>query len=94
MSRQVASNVYTYQAVLTIHAPLEAVAERTSPVSVSLEPIDDQSCLMRTGADSLDRIVFHLLFLGFEFEVHEPVQLAEHVATLITRLQKAITVQG
>ncbi len=94
VSRQVASSVYTYQAVLTIRAPLQTVAERTSPTAVSLEPIDDNSCLMRTGAESLDRIVFHLLFLGFDFDVHEPPELKEHVEVLITRLRNAIRVQG
>jgi predicted DNA-binding transcriptional regulator YafY len=94
VSRQVASSVYTYQAVLTIKAPLQEVAERTSPTSVSLEPIDDHSCLMRTGAESLDRIVFYLLFTGIDFEVHEPPELAEHIGMLVTRLQNAIRVQG
>jgi predicted DNA-binding transcriptional regulator YafY len=94
VSRQVAANVYTYQAVLTIHAPLEEVAERTSPMAVSLEPIDDHSCLLRTGAESLDRMVFYLLFIGLDFELHEPPELADHIRMLITRLQKAIKVQG
>ncbi len=94
VSRQVSSNVYTYQAVLTIHAPLQAVADRTTPMSALLEPIDDSSCLMRTGADSLDRIVFHLMFLGYEFTVHEPPELADHVRTIIGRLQNAVRVQG
>ncbi|MFS8095526.1 YafY family transcriptional regulator [Lentzea alba] len=94
VSRQVASNVYTYQAVLTIHAPLREVAERTSPMSVSLEPIDDNSCLMRTGAESLDRMVFYLLFIGIDFEVHEPQELSDHIGTLVTRLQKAIGAQA
>jgi predicted DNA-binding transcriptional regulator YafY len=93
VSRQVASSVYTYQAVLTIKAPLRQVAERTSPMAVSLEPIDENSCLMRTGAESLDRMVFHLLFIGLDFEVHEPKELADHIGLLITRLQNAITVQ-
>ncbi|WP_434442080.1 helix-turn-helix transcriptional regulator [Lentzea sp. E54] len=93
VSRQVASNVYTYQAVLTIHAPLQVVAERTSPMAVSLEPIDDDSCLMRTGAESLDRMVFYLLFIGLDFQLHEPPELAEHIGVLITRLQNAITVR-
>ncbi|SDH19476.1 Predicted DNA-binding transcriptional regulator YafY, contains an HTH and WYL domains [Lentzea fradiae] len=90
VSRQVSSNVYTHQALLTIHAPLEQVAERTTPISAMLEPIDATSCRMRTGADSLDRILWHLMFLGFDFTVHEPEELAEHVATLITRLQNSI----
>jgi predicted DNA-binding transcriptional regulator YafY len=94
VSRQVSSSVYTYQAVLTIHAPLQVVAERTSPVSVALEPIDDTSCRMRTGADTFDRIVFHLVFLGFDFEVHEPAELRDYVRTLIDRLQNSIKVQG
>ncbi|KJK41939.1 DeoR faimly transcriptional regulator [Lentzea aerocolonigenes] len=94
VSRQVSTNVYTYQAVLTVHAPMQAVAERSSPMSAALEPIDANSCLMRTGADSLDRIVFHLMFLGLEFEVHEPPELRDHVQTIIGRLQNAIRVQG
>jgi predicted DNA-binding transcriptional regulator YafY len=94
VSRQVASSVYTYQAVLTIHAPLQEVAQRTSPMAVSLEPVDDHSCLMRTGAESLDRIVFHLLFIGLDFEVREPPELTEHIGTLIGRLQRAIRVRG
>ncbi|MGW6935867.1 helix-turn-helix transcriptional regulator [Lentzea sp. NPDC054927] len=93
VSRQVASSVYTYQAVLTINAPLREVAERTSPMSVSLEPIDDNSCLMRTGAESLDRIVFYLLFIGLDFEVREPQELKDHIGMLVTRLRNAITVQ-
>ncbi|MGW6445012.1 helix-turn-helix transcriptional regulator [Lentzea sp. NPDC055074] len=94
VSRQIASNVYTYQAVLTIHAPMQAVAERTSPTSVSLEPVDDTTCLMRTGAEALDRIVFYLLYLGLDFEIHEPQALKDHVETLITRLQKSIGAQA
>ncbi|WP_439660098.1 helix-turn-helix transcriptional regulator [Lentzea sp. HUAS TT2] len=94
VSRQVASNVYTYQAVLTVHAPLHVVAERTSPVAASLEPIDDNSCLMRTGAEALDRIVFFLLYLDIDFEIHEPQELRTHVDTLITRLRKSIGAQG
>ncbi|MFI6100047.1 helix-turn-helix transcriptional regulator [Lentzea sp. NPDC051213] len=93
VSRQVASSVYTYQAVLTIHAPLQAVADRTSPTAASLEPIDDNSCLMRTGAESIDRMMFYLLYLGYDFEVHEPPELAEHVRTLIDRLQNAVRVR-
>ncbi len=92
VSRQVASSVYTFQAVLTIHASAQAVAELTSPTSVSLEPIDDGTCLMRTGAESLDRMVFYLLYMGFEFEVHEPQELIDHVRVLVQRLKNAIRV--
>ncbi|WP_089912979.1 helix-turn-helix transcriptional regulator [Lentzea albida] len=94
VSRQISSNVYTYQAVLRIHAPLQVVAERTSPMSVSLEPVDDTSCLMRTGAEALDRIVFYLLYLDLDFEILEPQRLRDHVGTLITRLQKSIGAQA
>lgn len=92
VSRQVAASVYTYRAVLTIHASAQAVAELTSPTSVALEPVDDNTCVMRTGAESLDRIIFHLLYLGFDFEVHEPAELVDHVQTLIQRLRNAIGV--
>ncbi|TWP51998.1 WYL domain-containing protein [Lentzea tibetensis] len=91
VSRSVASSVYTYQAVLVIHAPLEDVADRTSPTSVQLEEIDASSCLMRSGGESLDTMAFHLLHIGFEFDVLEPPELVERMRELSERLARSVS---
>ena len=41
------------------------------------------------GGESLEALAFHLGYLGFDFEVHEPVELAEHLRRLGERLARA-----
>jgi predicted DNA-binding transcriptional regulator YafY len=90
VSRQVSSSVYTYQAELVVHAPLEEVADRTSPTAVQLEEIDSSRTLMRTGAESLDAMAFHLLRLDMDFDVLEPPELVERVRLLSRRLARSV----
>ncbi|MEO6083458.1 MAG: YafY family protein [Umezawaea sp.] len=89
ISRQVTSVVYRHQAKLLMHAPLAAVQEQTSPTSVTLEAIDESTCLMTTGAERLDALAIHLAVLGFDFEVLEPPELREHLRALGARLTRA-----
>jgi predicted DNA-binding transcriptional regulator YafY len=89
VSRSVTSSPYRYQATILMHAPIEAVAERSSPTAAGLERVDDNSCLLHAGSDSLDRLALHIAVLGFEFEVREPPELAAHVNTLGERLIRA-----
>jgi predicted DNA-binding transcriptional regulator YafY len=89
ISQQVTSVVYRHQARLLVRAPLAAVQERTSPTSVSLEAVDEHSCLMTTGAERLDVLAIHLGVLGFDFEVLDPPELRDHLRALGERLTKA-----
>jgi len=89
ISRQVSSVVYRHQARLVMHAPLAVVQERTSPTSVTLEAIDDHTCLMTTGAERLDVLAIHLAVMGFDFDVLDPPELRDHLRTLGTRLTRA-----
>ncbi len=89
ISRQVSGAVYRHRARLVMHAPLEVVRGETSPTSAHLEAIDESSCLMTTGAESLYALAVHLGMMGIEFEVLEPEELREHLRVIGGRLSRA-----
>ncbi|MFD9128847.1 helix-turn-helix transcriptional regulator [Kitasatospora sp. NPDC059571] len=88
-SWEVAVGQYRYQARCTVRAPAHEVADRQSPTSALVEPLDEHSCTVRAGSNSLDGLAVHLALLGFEFTVHEPPELVAHVARLAARLNAA-----
>jgi predicted DNA-binding transcriptional regulator YafY len=85
----VSTAVHRFHARITLHAPAEAMAERVPPTAGTLEPIDERTCLLRTGSNSLDALVVYVGLIGVDFEVHEPPELVEHVRTLAGRFARA-----
>jgi len=81
---------YRYQATILFHAPLEKVAETTSPTAGRLEARDEHSCVYYTGAEALDTIAVYIALKGIDFEVLEPPELKEFVAGLAARLTRAV----
>jgi hypothetical protein len=72
-----------------LHAPAEAVAERIPPGVGLLEVVDKDTCLLRTGAATLDALAVHLGMLGADFEVSDPPELVDHVRVLADRYHRA-----
>ena len=90
-SRAISTSAYRYQARFTLHVSAEKAAERIAPTTGALEPIDERSCTLRAGSDSLDELAIYVAGKGFGFEVHEPPELVEHVRVLAARLGKAVS---
>ncbi|GAB3973278.1 hypothetical protein GCM10027615_36270 [Plantactinospora veratri] len=80
---------YRYRARVLVHAPATEVAERVPPTAGLVEAVDRQSCLLRTGADSLGFLALHLALLGPEFTVLEPAELTDELGRLAGRLARA-----
>ncbi|APU16491.1 MULTISPECIES: helix-turn-helix transcriptional regulator [Actinoalloteichus] len=78
-----------YQAVLTMHGSAQDVADEVPPTLGLVEPIDEETCTLRIGSDSLDQLAVWVAAFGFEFEVREPPELVEHLRTLTARLSRA-----
>ncbi|MBV6701610.1 YafY family transcriptional regulator [Kitasatospora aureofaciens] len=80
----------THTMVATVHRPAAEV-ETWMPWTgqYQVEPIDDESCLLRSHADSLRWLATGLLLLDCEFEVHEPPELITHLRTLAARANRA-----
>ena len=90
VARAVSAAPYRVQASVVVHAPASAVAEQVTPTSGVVEPLSEDSCLLTTGADSVEAVAFHLGLLGLEFTVREPPELIEHIRQLAGRLQRSL----
>jgi predicted DNA-binding transcriptional regulator YafY len=89
VSRSVSYAPYTYQARITLHASAKMAAERVPPALGVLEASGDETCVLRTGASSVDTLSVYLALIGFEFKVHEPPELADRVRFLAERFTRA-----
>lgn len=86
LSRGVSTAPYRYQARITLYTPAATAAERIPPTVAVIEAVDPDTCLLHTGADSLDAIAVYLATFGFRFRVHEPPELITHIRDLAARL--------
>jgi predicted DNA-binding transcriptional regulator YafY len=85
----VASRVYRHQARFLVHAPAAVVRARIPGSAGVVEPRDDDTCEVRSGAHSLDFILLHMTLLGHAFEVLDPPELRDHCEILAQRLLAA-----
>jgi predicted DNA-binding transcriptional regulator YafY len=82
----VSSRAYRFTARVTLHAPAAEVTMLFGPATGQPVPIDEHTCELRTGADSLPGLAFHLANVGVDFTVHEPPELREHLAAMGRRM--------
>ncbi|WP_028805255.1 helix-turn-helix transcriptional regulator [Streptomyces sp. 142MFCol3.1] len=90
VSEGVSTGAYATHAVIRLLVPLEEAAERISPSAGTLEASGPDSCVLRTGAASLDVMVVHVTMTGFEFEVLEPAGLTDALTAARDRLSRAL----
>ncbi|GHH49324.1 helix-turn-helix transcriptional regulator [Streptomyces candidus] len=90
VSEGVSTAAYRATAVLRLLVPLEAAREVVGPSDGVLEAESENTCLLRTGALSLDVMVIHVLLTGLEFEVLEPVELTERITAARDLLGRAL----
>ncbi|SED69665.1 YafY family protein [Streptomyces sp. TLI_105] len=90
VERGVSGTAYAVEATVRLFVPLAEAAAVAGPLDGVLTADGEDACLLRTGASTLDMMVFHVAFMGFEFEVVEPPELAESVRALRDRLSRAL----
>jgi predicted DNA-binding transcriptional regulator YafY len=86
----ITTRAYRYRARFTLLVPVEVAADRIAPTVGVLEAVDERSCTLRAGSNSLDELLLYVGLFGFPFEVHEPPELVEHVRALAARLAAAV----
>ncbi|HEU4426689.1 MAG TPA: WYL domain-containing protein, partial [Pilimelia sp.] len=87
--RGVASLAWTYQAHIRVHAPASVVAERSTPTSGRITPVDDATCELVTGTDSLHDLATYLSKFDVPFTVLEPPELRDLLRELAARYTAA-----
>ncbi|THA52644.1 YafY family transcriptional regulator [Streptomyces sp. A1136] len=90
VSRGVSQRAYAARALVRLKVSAEEAARTVGPSDGTLEPLDARSCLLRTGAVNLDVLVIHLMLLGCEFEVVEPVELTERLRGMRDLLDRSV----
>jgi predicted DNA-binding transcriptional regulator YafY len=89
VSGRISAAAWRYPARVTVFAPAAVVADRINPAVGTVEPRDEHTCLLHTGADSVETIAVHLSLLDQDFEVSEPPELVEYVRRLSARYARA-----
>jgi predicted DNA-binding transcriptional regulator YafY len=89
VQKSISSSPYRYVARVRYDASEEAVAQRFSPASVSIEADGPDACIVTAGADDPERMVFYFATVGYDFEVLEPPEVARAVEAVADRLHRA-----
>ena len=74
---------------MILHGPHAELAQRVPPTYGTIEPLDEQRCLLRAGADWLGALAVNIALLGVDFEVRSPPELAAEVDALADRFARA-----
>ncbi|MEV7955602.1 YafY family protein [Streptomyces sp. NPDC058316] len=90
VSEGISTTAYATRAVIRLKAGIERAAERIPPSAGVLEADGTDSCLLRTGATSLDVMVIHVVLTGIDFEVVEPPELNDAIRAVRDRLSRAL----
>ena len=88
--REVAASGYAVHARITVLAPADEVLSRINATVGIVESIDDQTCVLVTGADSFETMAVYIGMLGLEFRVTEPPELVDHLAELADRYRRSV----
>jgi predicted DNA-binding transcriptional regulator YafY len=90
IARNVSRAAWKYTASIVAAASAEQVLERINPAVGTVEPIDNKTCILRTGADDLDTVAVYIGLLGYEFRVVSPPELIDRLRAISQRYARAI----
>ena len=80
-----------HQARVLVRMPAAALAQRSAPWIGRIEPLDENSCTLTTGAERVEDLAALLGSLGADFEVSGPPELVAAVRVLARRYASATT---
>jgi predicted DNA-binding transcriptional regulator YafY len=89
VARGVSSARDRYRARVILHAPAARMAPRVTLATGTIEALDEQRCLLSTGAEWLDGLAVYIATLGVDFQVLEPPELVQRVGALADRFARA-----
>ena len=89
VARSVSVGGYGVQARVRLHAPAAAMESRLGHSAGTLESTGPDTCLLTTGAPSLEGLAVWMGMLGVDFEILEPPGAAETLDALARRIRRA-----
>ncbi|MFG1796116.1 helix-turn-helix transcriptional regulator [Nocardia sp. NPDC049149] len=89
VAEQLARSRPARSVVFLVHASAAELIEAFPVRADEVEPIDEHSCLIRTGADSLEWTAVRIAHLGLDFEVREPPEMRRMLRDVGAKLLRA-----
>lgn len=83
---RIGSTMWPIQAQVLVYAPAEDVAGKIMGL---VEAVDEHSCLLRIGGESIPLLAVWIGVVDAEFKVLEPAELKDYVARLAKRYRRA-----
>jgi predicted DNA-binding transcriptional regulator YafY len=93
VSRSVSSAMYRFKVRAVFDVPAAEVRARIPPTAGQIEELDERSCRLLTGGNSLDSVLVWLACTGFDFRIEDPPELVEHLQLIASRLQALVGTQ-
>jgi predicted DNA-binding transcriptional regulator YafY len=90
IARGVPASARRHQARVTVQAPAAMVAARLGSWIGTITAVDDATCVLDTGADSVDMLAMYLGLIGVDFSVSEPPELVAQLRALADRYARAV----
>ena len=87
--RGVGSTAWPHPARVRLHASAEQMAQRIPTTAGLLEAIDEQTCLLHTGGESLGNLAAFLGTLAVDFDVLDPPELRAVIRDVAARFGRA-----
>ncbi|MFC6011809.1 helix-turn-helix transcriptional regulator [Nocardia lasii] len=88
--RHIATTAWRVHARVTVLESAETVIARINPAVGVVEPIDEHSCVLFTGADAMETIAIYLSMLMMDFRVDGPPELVAHLRVLARRYTESV----
>ena len=88
--RDVASTGWKVHTRITVFAPAAEVLSRIHAAVGVVESVDDSTCVLVTGGESLEIVAVYIGMLGLDFHVDGPPGLLTHLETIGNRYLNAI----
>ena len=88
--RHVASTGWKVHARILVDAPAQEVLARINPAVGVVETVDEDHCVLVTGADSIETVAVWIGMLGIDFHVNGPPELVAHLRVLARRYQRSV----
>jgi predicted DNA-binding transcriptional regulator YafY len=89
LSERLQVALWHYQATLRLPLPASRVVELITPSGGLIEPVDEQTCTLTMGADSMHLLAVFAGLLDVDFEVVDPPELRDRLARLGRRYLRA-----
>lgn len=88
VTRAVSRSPYPLEVRVRYDVPAHVIRAQVPPTAATVEPLDDESCVLVAGGERLDALAFHLARVEPPGTVLEPPELLDAMRDLAARLSR------